>query len=42
MKQIMEETNSCLVIEVPDLDKIHVNDVHATLQRMFGKVDTGR
>ena len=42
MKQKMEETNPGLVVEVPDLNKIYVDDIHATLQWMFGKVDAGQ
>ena len=38
-KQTTEETNLCAVIEIPDLNKIYVDDVRATLQRMIGEVN---
>ena len=37
--QTTEETNLSPVIEVPDLNKIYVDDVRATLQRMIGEVN---
>ena len=37
--QTTEETNLSPVIEVPDLNKIYVDDVCATLQRMIGEVN---
>ena len=37
--QTTEETNPCPVMEVPDLNKIYVDDVRATLQRMIGEVN---
>ena len=40
MQKIREETNPCHVVEVPDLDEINVDNVHAALQRMFGEADT--
>jgi hypothetical protein len=33
------DTNPGLVVEIPDLNKIYVDNVHAALKRMIGEVD---
>ena len=40
MQQIRKETDPGLVTDIPNLNKIDVNNVHAALQRMSVEVYT--